>query len=70
MVSLYNGSSRVCLGALDGVAVAEGIEDLEDGVLGHLEDLLHLDTLQGNDPSWPLFIPIDRNQKKKKQNNE
>ena len=45
MVSLYNGSSRVCLGALDRVAVAEGVEDLEDGVLGHFENLLHLDTL-------------------------
>ena len=66
MVSLYNGSSRVCFGALDGVAVAEGVEDLEDGVLGHLEDLLHLDALQGNDPSWSLFIPVDRNQKKNK----
>jgi len=58
MVSLYNGSSRVCLGALDCVAVAEGVEDLEDGVLGHFEDLLHLDALQGNDPSWSLFIPV------------
>ena len=65
MVSLDNGSSRVCLGALDRVAVAEGVEDLEDGVLGHFEDLLHLDALQGNDPSWSLFIPIDRNQKEK-----
>ena len=45
MVSLHNCSSRVCLGALDGVAVAKGVEDFEDGVLGHLEDLLHLDTL-------------------------
>ena len=64
MVSLHNCSSRVCLGALDGVAVAKGVEDLEDGVLGHLEDLLPLDTLQGNDPTWPLFIPIDKNEKK------
>ena len=45
MVSLDNGSSRVCLGALDGVAVAEGVEDLEDEVLSHFENLLHLDTL-------------------------
>ena len=66
MVSLYNGSSRVCLGALDRVAVAEGVEDLEDGVLGHLENLLHLDALQGNDPSWSLFIPVDRNKKNTK----
>ena len=64
MVSLDNGSSRVCLGALDRVAVAEGVEDLEDEVLSHFENLLHLDALQGNDPSWSLLIPVDRNQKK------
>ena len=46
MGSLHDGSSRVCLGALDGVAVADGVEDLKDTVFGQFVDLLHLHPLQ------------------------
>ena len=60
MGSLHDCSSRVCLGALDGVAVADGVEDLKDTVFGQFVDLLHLHPLQWNDPSGSFLIPITK----------
>ena len=60
MGSLHDCPSRVCLGALDGVAVADGVEDLKDTVFGQFVDLLHLHPLQWNDPSGSFLIPITK----------
>ena len=58
MVPLHDCPSRVCLGALDGVAAVECVEDLKDTILCQFEDLLHIHPFQWNDPSGSLLIPI------------
>ena len=57
MVPLHDSPSRVRLGALDGVAAADCIEDLEDRILCQLEDLLHIHSFQRNNSSGSLLIP-------------
>ena len=60
MVPLHDRPSRVRLGALDGVAAADCIEDLEDRILCQLEDLLHIHSFQRNNSSWSRIIPISK----------